>query len=358
MTLHEARSAEARGDYATAQDLFAAAAASLPTTDPKLPMLLCCVARCQLRRSHFSESLDTSYRALSIARSQDNSPGICAAQHRLAAVYAGLNDLEMSMEYCMAAYRDLKSTTPLQLAAEVTVSLAAVHLLRNANDEARQYSREALVILKQEPHAETELRACLYLATAAMQESDHDDALHWADQAIRVSQQLVNPYWHGKALYTFALVHAVRGEEGIAADAMQRAIDHFGEVGDQASVMWSKEKLAELREKTGHDKEAYQLLKEVLKFERGAAAEQRASGKTEGSNLLANYRHKLAMRFPALSAAELRICDLLHQGLATKEIAIALTLSPATVERHRANIRAKLPLQPGESLMGFLGRIA
>lgn len=46
----------------------------------------------------------------------------------------------------------------------------------------------------------------------------------------------------------------------------------------------------------------------------------------------------------ALSPREVEVCDLVRAGLANKEIASLLGVSPLTVERHRHNIRRKLGL--------------
>ncbi|MBU0929013.1 MAG: LuxR C-terminal-related transcriptional regulator [Spirochaetes bacterium] len=49
-----------------------------------------------------------------------------------------------------------------------------------------------------------------------------------------------------------------------------------------------------------------------------------------------------------LSVRELEVCDLVASGLSSKEIAEYLSISRATVERHRHNARAKLGLPPRE----------
>lgn len=61
---------------------------------------------------------------------------------------------------------------------------------------------------------------------------------------------------------------------------------------------------------------------------------------------------------PALSPREVEICDLVRAGLATKEIASMLGVSPLTVERHRHNIRRKLGLAGASAnLTTFLGSL-
>jgi len=61
----------------------------------------------------------------------------------------------------------------------------------------------------------------------------------------------------------------------------------------------------------------------------------------------------LAVRFPALSPAELRIASLIKAMLPSREIGNRLFINEKTVERHRVSIRRKLGLNK-ESLVRFL----
>jgi DNA-binding CsgD family transcriptional regulator len=51
-----------------------------------------------------------------------------------------------------------------------------------------------------------------------------------------------------------------------------------------------------------------------------------------------------AARFAELTPAEMRVCQLIRQGLSSKQIAGSLHIAPATVSRHREHIRRKLGL--------------
>ena len=67
-----------------------------------------------------------------------------------------------------------------------------------------------------------------------------------------------------------------------------------------------------------------------------ALALERRLRETEGS--VAANRNKIAL----LTKRELQICELLVDGLASKEIARKLTISTRTVEHHRANVLRKI----------------
>jgi PAS domain S-box-containing protein len=56
------------------------------------------------------------------------------------------------------------------------------------------------------------------------------------------------------------------------------------------------------------------------------------------------FRHRLSTVCQDLTPAELRVADLIREGLATKEIAARLGVGTATVDTHRHGIRRKLGL--------------
>ena len=64
---------------------------------------------------------------------------------------------------------------------------------------------------------------------------------------------------------------------------------------------------------------------------------------------------RVSQAFSNLSPAELRVCDMIRRGLASKEIAHVLHISPSTVSRHREHIRQKLGLtNKGTNLVSHL----
>jgi len=62
------------------------------------------------------------------------------------------------------------------------------------------------------------------------------------------------------------------------------------------------------------------------------------------AELTTPFVNALDMKFRNLTPAEIRICRLIRQGQGTKEIASAERVSPATVSKHRENIRRKLEI--------------
>jgi tetratricopeptide (TPR) repeat protein len=66
----------------------------------------------------------------------------------------------------------------------------------------------------------------------------------------------------------------------------------------------------------------------------------------------------LRLKFPALSAAETRLCALLKLNLPTREIANMLAISADSVNKARYRLRKKLELEPSEELHNVIDGIA
>lgn len=96
----------------------------------------------------------------------------------------------------------------------------------------------------------------------------------------------------------------------------------------------------------------------IHSLQQQASPQQRKSLELLGEalgELTAPHVDKLSQRFSQLTAAELRICDMVRRGLSSKEIANILDISVSTVSRHRENIRRKLDLaHRGVNLASFL----
>lgn len=63
------------------------------------------------------------------------------------------------------------------------------------------------------------------------------------------------------------------------------------------------------------------------------------------ADITSPFVSKLTSQFMELTASEVQICNLIKNGLSTKEIADIKNISSATVNRHRENIRKKLGLK-------------
>ncbi len=73
------------------------------------------------------------------------------------------------------------------------------------------------------------------------------------------------------------------------------------------------------------------------------------------NEIVSPFTRSLGTVFKELTPTEILVCNMIRSGLATKEIARLRNQSPATVSRHRENIRRKLGLtRRGGNLVSFL----
>ncbi|HAA14467.1 MAG TPA: hypothetical protein DCE41_23405, partial [Cytophagales bacterium] len=65
---------------------------------------------------------------------------------------------------------------------------------------------------------------------------------------------------------------------------------------------------------------------------------------------------RFAQAYPKLTANDLRICNLIRQNLANKEIAEALNITPGSLEQSRYRIRKKMGLSSKDNLNDLILR--
>jgi len=75
---------------------------------------------------------------------------------------------------------------------------------------------------------------------------------------------------------------------------------------------------------------------------------------TQFRDIHAEFYERIDTKHPELTPTEKKICTFLKMNLNTKEIAVLLLSTPASIEVSRAKIRKKIGLNHGESLTGYI----
>ncbi len=75
------------------------------------------------------------------------------------------------------------------------------------------------------------------------------------------------------------------------------------------------------------------------------------------NNIYDGFFDRLVSRYPDLTTNELKICAYIKLNLSSKEIAVLLNISPASVEMARHRLRKKLNIHSGVSLINFMAEI-
>jgi ATP/maltotriose-dependent transcriptional regulator MalT len=163
-------------------------------------------------------------------------------------------------------------------------------------------------------------------ARAAARAGDVRTAQGTADELERVAERLGTPYMRGRGRLLRADVLAAAGDDDGARRAAEDAVDLFTACSAPYDASRARLLLAEALQALGRTDRA--------------AAEARRARETLGRLRAAPGRDEPVAE--ELTAREAEILRLVAQGLADAQIAERLFLSPHTVHRHVANIRAKL----------------
>jgi DNA-binding CsgD family transcriptional regulator len=187
-------------------------------------------------------------------------------------------------------------------------------------------------------------------ARAALGEADAAVAAH---EEIRGSVELLDtPYLRGRARLVAGEVAAARGDHEAAREGFEDAVDCLTKGSAPYEAAIARLDLARALTALGHGeraaaeataaRETFAALGAERDLARLDAADLGAGSATSGSG--------------DLSPRELEVLRLVAQGMSDAEIAERLVVSPHTVHRHVANVRAKLRLPSRSAAVAYAAR--
>jgi DNA-binding CsgD family transcriptional regulator len=130
------------------------------------------------------------------------------------------------------------------------------------------------------------------------QAGDLEEALAELENGVRISERVPVPLEHGRVLLAHGAIHRRARHKRAARESLESALAVFDRIGAR---IWA---------------------------ERARAEMGRVGGRAPASG--------------GLTPTEIRVAELVAEGLQTKQVAAALFVSPKTVEGHLTNIYAKL----------------
>ncbi len=323
--------------------------------------------------------------------------GVCRSAY--GNVLATGGDWETAEDELVAAAGDLKAARPA-MAAGSLARLGALRARQGRTEEARELFREAganpmgqvglgeLALADGDADAAadiaeralrnvasdallTRLPAYELLALARNAQGDPAGARDAADELVNGAQEFGTTYLLGRASAVAARLDATVGDPENARRRCEDAIDLF----HRASAPYEEAKarliLAEILIGLGREEAARGEVQSARSaFEAlGATADAEASAKAlEPDGDIGGGTRAAAARpggasggagagaASELSPRELEVLRLVAQGLSDADIAEQLVVSPHTVHRHVANIRAKLRLPSRTAAVAYATR--
>lgn len=207
------------------------------------------------------------------------------------------------------------------------------------------------VVLPRLPALELQSRALAALG-------EHDGAAVAADEARAIAERLGTPYLRARARLLAGETALAAGDLDTAREACEDAIDGFTDHAAPYDAAMARLALGRALRALGRPERA--------ETELTAAAD--ALGVLGAARDLAVAEEELTrLRAPSddgrqdaaltgLTEREVEVLRLVAQGLSDQQVADALVLSPHTVHRHVANIRAKLRLPSRAAAVAYAAR--
>ena len=258
----------------------------------------------------------------------DYNRGFAYAALAVATLSAG--DVEASAQAAEAA-RSLMSVQP-ELARVNVIPLAQVALARGDLDTARRWADDAVSVA---PNMHL-MMALMARAGIALTQNDLDQAERDAHEALTMAVGLKGYFVIPDALECLAVPAAGRGNHQEAtrllgaADAVRT---RTGQVRFSIYDAAHDSALTTLRQALGdNDFELAWSDGAALSTHEAIAYSQRGRG----------GRKRPASGWASLTPAELNVVELVSEGLANKDIAQRLFLSPRTVQAHLSHVYSKL----------------
>jgi tetratricopeptide (TPR) repeat protein len=307
-------------------------------------------------------------------------PFACHTLYTIANVHHHLKDLHTCMEYCRLIL-SLEEKYSLERDPDVLGLLASCNLDLDVK-EAIRYAKAMIELSDEHGYALGSSMGYSGLATAAMQRGELSEARNYnaialekcleARGYIRVSEIHCNlaEIEIAEGEYQRALDELSRADAaiaGIVADDLRERINRIGSkaleaLGDYKTALEAFKRSIEFRDKvTGHDhqqevarlRDAYRKkcdLKEKRVLSMRLKQLENDKPREQGRSIAP----QILQIAPTLTKTEIKVCELLHRGSSTKEIAQEMNSSRHTIDGHRTSIRKKLNLSPVEDLVTYL----
>lgn len=323
------------------------------------------------RLGNREEACRSMYRSLALCESVDDRNGAAVALLNLGVLFMEQQQFDAALEYLRRALHIFRTMSGKADEANCLLSLGQLFMSRGEPGEAVRHLREALALAEAAGVKKIVYEAHSDLSEACEALGDMGAALEHFRNFHRIKEEMFNEE-SARRLRTMHLHYEV--EQSRKEAELQRM---RREQLERDMEMKNRELTATtmmLAQKNGILQELYRQVRELPAR---PAAEQEHHMRSlllelEGhlhsgqaweafeqhfTQIHETFYSVLRSRCAALSPTELKVCALIKLNLSMKEVAALLTVTDMTVKKHRYNIRKKLGLAEGESLVAFLASV-
>jgi len=365
--------------------------------------------------SQYPNALEYLEKALAIEEELGNKAGVAIDTGNIGLVYSFLSQYAKALEYCEKAHKLAEDIGDRRQAGYWLYGIGVALRKMGRNKDAMEHLQHSLRVMREEIETDETVAAMLVnIGSLLAEEGQIGEAIEKLEEGLQLAKKLGEKQNISEAYKELADVYAKQGDKAKAFDHFQehyklkeeifsddtlRRVEAFS-VRVTTAIKERDLKLAvQEKELAQQEKDIQQLradnLQQQVAMQASAMAAQAdllerfrsqviSVFSDMGEPLLAlkkikeklhqlpqqeidfqkieadfasahpEFRAKLADKFPTLTATELKICILFRMELKSHEAARLLSISERTVEKHRQNIREKLPLKNGEDLAEWL----
>lgn len=263
----------------------------------------------------------------------------------IASCYLESGDLERAGEYAKLQLKLSKDQGSVASEAMALSAFAVIAFRRGDYQLSREHTLRALeaAIVADDPLRLTELYC--NLADIEHTEGSYESAIELLNKARVELDRLKTPMLHERIHRTLSAVYE-------AQQCYERALQEY-----KLAVEY-KEKVCGLihQQEVARIRDTYQR-KCVLRERNVLAKRVRELAEVQPMPTVRPVSTHILQIAPNLTKTEVKICELLHRGSTTKEIARETNSSRHTVDGHRTSIRKKLKLTASEDLVTYLMKL-
>ncbi len=192
------------------------------------------IAQCHVARGKLERAVEVAEEAAKIAGAAGDRARAFAARITAANVLRRLGRTVEAEERFEAIHAILTGSDPASLRSLVAQNLAWICTLRGAFEEGGELARQALALARESRDPIAEQQACSVMALWYDETGDHESAIRWHEDSLRLSRSLSLRRREGIDLANIGETYYRLGQFERARSTFEESLTTFVEIGDRA----------------------------------------------------------------------------------------------------------------------------